>query len=82
LILSLCGLDDETVAWEYSLTDLGLAEMRPMILEHLLNSQALKGNRQGAENMISAKYVISLLLPASSIIKRIEDLHDIDDSIF
>jgi protein tyrosine/serine phosphatase len=55
LILSLCGVSDELVAYEYSLTEIGLLEFKDMLVEHLAASTALKGNRQGAENMISAR---------------------------
>lgn len=55
LILSLCGVEDEVVAYEYSLTELGLAEYREKIIEHLMANPALKDNPEGAINMISAK---------------------------
>jgi protein tyrosine/serine phosphatase len=57
LILSLCGVDDEVVAKEYSLTELGLPnEWKQGVIEHLMDNPALKGNMAGAINMISAKY--------------------------
>ncbi len=55
LILSLAGLDDQAIAEEYALTELGLAHWRPTILEHLLKEPALEGNHEGAMNMVSAK---------------------------
>ena len=55
LILSLCGVDDETIAREYALTELGLAPLRSVFLEHLLKESALEGNMDGAVNMVSAK---------------------------
>ena len=58
LILSLCGVKDDVVAHEYSLTEIGLAEFKDTLVEHLVGSMALKGNRRGAENMISARYVL------------------------
>lgn len=57
LVLSLCGVDDETIAYEYSLTELGLAKMKPVILEHLMANPAFGGDEKGALNMISARYV-------------------------
>jgi protein tyrosine/serine phosphatase len=57
LILSLCGVDDETVAYEYSLTDIGLADFKTFLIEHLMVNPALNGDRQGAMNMISSKLV-------------------------
>ena len=55
LILSLCGVRDEIVAYEYSLTEIGLAKLKDTLIEHLVGGMALRGNRRGAENMISAK---------------------------
>lgn len=55
LLLSLCGVDDETVAYEYSLTELGLAKYRQKIIQHLMTNPALKDNPDGAVNMMSAK---------------------------
>lgn len=57
LVLSLCGVDDEVVAYEYSLTAVGLSEeWKETVKEHLMNNPALKGDEQGAINMISSKY--------------------------
>jgi hypothetical protein len=55
LILSLCGVDDETVAYEYSLTEVGMAEFREAIIAHLAASPAFAGNEKGAKNMTSAR---------------------------
>ncbi len=56
LILSLCGVDDDIVAHEYSLTDVGLnTEWKTAVIEHLMDNPALKGNMEGAWNMISSK---------------------------
>ena len=56
LILSLCGVDDEIVAQEYALTDLGLStKWKTSVIEHLMANPALKGNKEGAWNMIGAK---------------------------
>lgn len=57
LVLSLCGVDDETVASEYALTDAGLASSREKILQHLMSHPALKDNPAGALNMLGAKWV-------------------------
>ena len=62
LILALAGVDERTIAEEYALTDLGLAPLRPVILQHLLNQPALEGNREGAMNMVSAKLMTCLSL--------------------
>jgi protein tyrosine/serine phosphatase len=56
LVLSLCGVDDEVVAHEYSLTEAGLpTEWKGAVIKHLMDNPALKGNMEGALNMISAK---------------------------
>ena len=55
LILSLLGCSDEVVAHEYALTDQGLAHKKPVFIERLLQTEALKGNRKGVENMVGAR---------------------------
>jgi protein tyrosine/serine phosphatase len=62
LILSLCGVEDEIVAQEYSLTEIGLPiEWKEAVIEHLSDNPALKGNKEGAWNLISAKYYLPFL---------------------
>jgi hypothetical protein len=57
LILSLCGVDDEVVAHEYSLTEVGLpTAWKTAVIEHLMENPAVKGNMAGALNMISSRY--------------------------
>ncbi len=62
--MSLCGVDDNVVAYEYSLTEVGLTnEWKETVLEHLMSHPALRGNMEGAENLISARcvaYILSL----------------------
>lgn len=56
LILSLCGVDDEVVAHEYSLTEVGLPDdWKKAVIEHLSHNPTLAGNPEGAANLISAK---------------------------
>ncbi|KAH6887904.1 protein-tyrosine phosphatase-like protein [Thelonectria olida] len=55
IILSLCGVDDETIAQEYSLTETGLAERKPEILASLMKHEALKDNPEGAERLLGAR---------------------------
>ncbi|KAE8454494.1 hypothetical protein EG329_000117 [Mollisiaceae sp. DMI_Dod_QoI] len=56
LVLSLCGVDDEIVAHEYSLTEVGLTtEWKEAVIEHLSHNPALVDNPEGAKNLISAK---------------------------
>ena len=62
LVLSLCGVDDEVVAHEYSLTETGLpSEWKTGVIKHLMENAALNGNMAGALNMISARYVLLLV---------------------
>ena len=61
LVLSLCGVHDEVVAQEYSFTEVGLTrEWKESVIEHLMDNPALKGNMEGAWNMISAKSILFL----------------------
>lgn len=55
LLFMLAGMDDESIAEEYSLTDLGLAPLKPLFMERLLKNPALEGNEEGVKNMVSAK---------------------------
>lgn len=55
LIFLLVGVPSEQIAEEYSLTNLGLAALRPMFVERLLKNPALEGNREGVQNMVSSK---------------------------
>ncbi|KAH8590748.1 protein-tyrosine phosphatase-like protein [Bisporella sp. PMI_857] len=56
LVLSLCGVDDQTVAGEYSLTEIGMPKAwKEAVIQHLLNDPALQGSMAGALNMIGAK---------------------------
>ncbi|KAL2183544.1 hypothetical protein L209DRAFT_563763 [Thermothelomyces heterothallicus CBS 203.75] len=55
LLLALCGVDDATIAHEYSLTELGLAPRREEIVRHLVQGPALFGDRERAERMVGAR---------------------------
>ncbi|GAM84227.1 hypothetical protein ANO11243_022210 [Dothideomycetidae sp. 11243] len=55
VILLLLGVDRRVVAREYSLTDLGLAALKPVYKERLLQTDALKGDEEGVERMISSR---------------------------
>lgn len=55
LILDLTGVDKDTIAQEYALTESGLEAWRPTVVEHLLQNPALEGRREGALNMVSAR---------------------------
>ncbi|KAH6651725.1 tyrosine phosphatase [Truncatella angustata] len=55
LILSLCGVEDDIVAHEYSLTDLGLKSRHGEFMRHLIKEPALGGNSAGAWRMIGSR---------------------------
>jgi len=55
LLLMLVGVEDEKIAEEYSLTDLGLEHLKPLFIERLIRNPALEGNREGVGNMVSSK---------------------------
>lgn len=46
LVLKLCGVDDETIAWEYSITEPGLGSWRETILRRLMRG-GMGGGTQG-----------------------------------
>lgn len=54
LLLMLVEVPKEAIAEEYSLTDLGLADLKPLFMERLLKHPALEGNRDGVTNMVSS----------------------------
>jgi protein tyrosine/serine phosphatase len=61
LILSLCGVDDDTIAEEYALTRIGLQSRKSELIEHLLrvaekmDIEAIKGNPEAAERMVGVR---------------------------
>jgi len=55
LILSLCGVQDETVAFEYSLTESGLVKWKQKAGIELMANPVLGFTRDGALNMLSAR---------------------------
>ncbi|KAK4125154.1 hypothetical protein N657DRAFT_679931 [Parathielavia appendiculata] len=59
LILALCGLEDEVIAHEYSLTNLGLAPRREAIVQRL-TVYPFQGDRERAEKMVSAPKEVML----------------------
>lgn len=61
LILKCAGIDDETIAREYELTEKGLEPMRELIIAHLLETPSLKGSREAAIRMIGSKLVSSVM---------------------
>ncbi|KAK3337538.1 tyrosine phosphatase family-domain-containing protein [Cercophora scortea] len=55
LILALCGVDDDAIAHDYSLTEIGLAPRKPEIIAHLMQTPALFGDRAKAERMVGSR---------------------------
>ncbi|KAI0176488.1 tyrosine phosphatase [Hypoxylon sp. FL1284] len=55
LILSLCGVEDEGVAIDYSLTDVGLRPLHETIISNLMKDAAFIGNPNGARRMVLAQ---------------------------
>lgn len=55
LVLALVGVEDEVIAQEYALTELGLAQWREMIVDFLSVDLAEHGGREGAERMVGAR---------------------------
>ncbi|EMC93858.1 hypothetical protein BAUCODRAFT_567438 [Baudoinia panamericana UAMH 10762] len=55
LLFMLTGASDDEIAREYSLTDLGLKELKPVFIERILQNPAVGANRAGVENMVSSK---------------------------
>ncbi|KAM7216666.1 putative tyrosine phosphatase [Rhypophila decipiens] len=55
IVFSLLGVEDEVIAHDYSLTDLGLAQRKEAIVRHLMETPALFGDRARAETMVSSR---------------------------
>ncbi|KAI0012009.1 protein-tyrosine phosphatase-like protein [Xylariaceae sp. FL0662B] len=55
LILSLCGVPDDVVAHEYSLTDLGLRSRHSELVAHILANPALEATPDSARRMVGAQ---------------------------
>ncbi|KAF5657535.1 tyrosin-phosphatase [Fusarium heterosporum] len=54
-ILSICGVDDQTIAREYGLTEVGLGDFREELLAAVMKSPELKANPEGARRLLGAK---------------------------
>lgn len=55
LLYLLCNVPTSIVAEEYSLTDRGLAHLKPLFIERLLKNPVLAGDEEGVKSMISSK---------------------------
>jgi protein tyrosine/serine phosphatase len=57
LVLSLCGVDDDIVAEEYSLSDIGLEALRDEIVNSLLRKDVFRSDPEEAKKLVLATYV-------------------------
>ena len=55
LVLDLAGVEPDRIADEYALTEAGLVEWHPRIIEALLKDPALGGDPESVRRMVSAK---------------------------
>ncbi|KAI1493204.1 tyrosine phosphatase [Biscogniauxia mediterranea] len=55
LALSLCGVPDQVVAHEYSLTELGLRPRFAELVSHIRNIPELRDNIEGAKRMLGSR---------------------------
>lgn len=68
LVLSLCGVSDDVIAYEYNLTEIGLASRHEELMQHLLNNPSMKGNLEGVRRMIGAQLVFSFTFSSPLLI--------------
>ncbi|KAF9778825.1 hypothetical protein IL306_002882 [Fusarium sp. DS 682] len=54
-ILSICGVDDGTIAHEYGLTEVGLGDFREELLAAVMKSPELRADPEGARRLLGAK---------------------------
>ena len=54
LVLSVLGVDDDTIAADFQLTELGLADIKAAIVSKLTKEPHLGGDRAKAERMVTA----------------------------
>ncbi|QLI72117.1 uncharacterized protein G6M90_00g083220 [Metarhizium brunneum] len=55
IVLSLCGVDDDTIAWEYGLTEEGLAPLKEGIMQRLMSAEGVTVDEAGAWRMLSSR---------------------------
>jgi protein tyrosine/serine phosphatase len=55
LVLNLAGVDDETIAQEYSLTEMGLKEWMPWALAYVEKSLPFRAEDESVKQMLSAR---------------------------
>lgn len=57
VLLSMLGVEDDNIADDYALTDVGFGHVRSILVERLMQNHAFQGGREGAERMLSSRYV-------------------------
>ncbi|KAG5926913.1 hypothetical protein E4U42_002824, partial [Claviceps africana] len=55
IVLALCGVDDDTIAWEYALTEEGLGPLKPAMAAALMAAPGVVLDEQGAMRMLSSR---------------------------
>ncbi|KAG6001636.1 hypothetical protein E4U21_003991 [Claviceps maximensis] len=55
IVLALCGVDDETIAWEYALTEEGLEPLKPAMVLALMSAPGVVLDEEGAMRMLSSR---------------------------
>ncbi|KAK0513322.1 hypothetical protein JMJ35_004308 [Cladonia borealis] len=55
LVLMLAGCGDEEVADEYALSEVGLKELKPVMVERLMAVEGLDADREGVERMVGSR---------------------------
>ncbi|KAG5986031.1 hypothetical protein E4U54_005661 [Claviceps lovelessii] len=55
IVLALCGVDDETIASEYALTEEGLAPLKPAMVTALMAAPGVVVDEDGAMRMLSSR---------------------------
>jgi hypothetical protein len=61
IVLALCGVDDDTIAWEYGLTDQGLAPLKQGIMQRLMSAEGVTVDEAGAWRMLSSRCVFIIM---------------------
>ena len=55
LVMMLAGCGDEEVADEYALSEVGLKELQPTMVERLMAVEGLNASREGVERMVGSR---------------------------
>lgn len=55
LVLMLAGCGEEEVADEYALSEVGLQELKPVMVDRLMAVEGLNSSREGVERMVGSR---------------------------